>query len=206
MSRGTATASTTAAIHEPPEGHEKASINENHQVFFHRLGTEQSQDALVYEDPANLQRFHVLDTTEDERFAVLEVSERGAGKDGNALFVRDLSKPGSAFAPLVPEITNDTFGVIDNVGDKLLVQTNHGAPNWRVVLIDPANPAEANWQTVLAERAEPIETVRTAGGKLFVTYLKDVTTRAYVHSARRQARERDRAARSRLGGRLQRAA
>ena len=167
---------------EPPEGHEKASINENHQVFFHRLGTQQSQDALVYEDPANLQRFHVLDTTEDERFAVLEVSERGAGKDGNALFVRDLSKPGSAFAPLVPEITNDTFGVIDNVGDKLLVQTNHGAPNWRVVLIDPANPAEANWQTVLAERAEPIETVRTAGGKLFVTYLKDVTTRAYVHS------------------------
>ena len=137
---------------EPPEGHEKASINENHQVFFHKLGTQQAQDTLVYEDPANLQRFHVLDTTEDERFAVLEVSERGAGKDGNALFVRDLSKPGTAFAPLVPEITNDTFGVIDNVGDKLLVQTNHSAPNWRVVLIDPAKPDQASWQTVLAER------------------------------------------------------
>jgi prolyl oligopeptidase len=167
---------------EPPEGHEKASINENHQVFFHRLGTEQSQDTLVYEDPANLQRFHVLGTTEDERFAILEVSERGAGKDGNALFVRDLSKANAAFAPLVPEITNDTFSVIDNVGDKILVSTNHGAPNWRVVLIDPAKPAEANWQTVLAERPEPIESVQTAGGKLFATYLKDVTTRAYVHS------------------------
>jgi prolyl oligopeptidase len=167
---------------EPPEGHEKASINENHQVFFHRLGTEQAQDTLVYEDPANLQRFHILGTTEDERFAILEVSERGAGKDGNALFVRDLSKPDSAFAPLVPEITNDTFSAIDNVGDKILVSTNHGAPNWRVVLIDPAKPAEANWQTVLAERPEPIESVQTAGGKLFATYLKDVTTRAYVHS------------------------
>src|SRR5688500_14522426 len=82
---------------EPPEGREKASINENHQVFFHEIGTEQAQDTLVYEDPANLQRFHVLDTTEDERFAILEVSERGAGKDGNALFVRDLTKPGTSF-------------------------------------------------------------------------------------------------------------
>ena len=109
-------------------------------------------------------------------------TERGAGTDGNALFVRDLTKPGTSFAPLVPEITNDTFSVVDNVGDKLLVSTNHGAPNWRVVLIDPAKPAETNWQTVLAERPEPIESVRTAGGKLFATYLKDVTTRAYVHS------------------------
>jgi prolyl oligopeptidase len=167
---------------EPEEGHEKASINENHQVFFHKLGTRQAEDKLVFEDPANLQRFHILDTTEDERFAILEVSERGAGKDGNALYARDLSKPGSAFAPLVGEITNDTFSVIDNVGDKLLVSTNHGAPNWRVVLIDPASPAEANWQTVLAERPEPIDSVRTAGGKLFATYLKDVTTRAYVYS------------------------
>jgi prolyl oligopeptidase len=167
---------------EPPEGHEKASINENHQVFFHEIGTLQSKDALVYEDAANAQRFHIVDTTEDERFAVLEVSERGKGKDGNALYVRDLAKQGSRFEPLVPEITNDTFAVVDNVGDRLLVSTNHGAPNWRVVLIDPADPAEQNWRTVLAERPQPIETVRTAGGKLFATYLEDVTTRAYVHS------------------------
>ena len=167
---------------EPPEGREKASINENHQVFFHRLGTEQADDTVVYEDAANPQRFHILDTTEDERFAILEISERGAGKDGNALLVRDLAKPGAVFAPLVPEITNDTFTVVDNVGDKILVSTNHGAPNWRLVLIDPAKPEEASWQTVLAEQPEPIESVGTAGGKLFATYLKDVTTRAYVYS------------------------
>jgi prolyl oligopeptidase len=167
---------------EPPEGREKASINENHQVFFHRLGTQQSQDTVVYEDPANPQRFHITDTTEDERFAILSISERGAGKDGNALFARDLTKAGAGFTPLVAEISDDTFSVVDNVGDKLLVSTNRGAPNGRVVLIDPAQPAEANWQTVLAERAEPIDSVRAAGGKLFATYLKDVTTRAYVHS------------------------
>ena len=166
---------------EPPEGHEKASINENHLVYFHRLGTPQSADTLVYEDAANPQRFHIIYTTEDERFAILEVSERGKGKDGNALFVRDLDAGDGGFRPLVPEITNDTFSVVDNVGGEILVATNHGAPNWRVVAIDPTKPAEANWRTVLAERPEPLDGARTAGGKLIATYLKDVTTRAYVH-------------------------
>jgi len=165
---------------EPPEGHEKASINENHQVFFHKLGTPQSADTLVYEDPANPQRFHTTTTTEDERFLILEVSDRGKGLDGNALYVRDLTDPSAKFAPLVPEITNDTFYLVDNVGDQILVATNHGAPNWRVVQIDPRNIAEANWKTVLAERAEPLDSVTTAGGKLFATYLKDVATHAYV--------------------------
>jgi prolyl oligopeptidase len=167
---------------EPPEGHEKASINENHLVYFHRLGTPQSADTLVYEDAANPQRFHVVYTTEDERFAILEISERGKGKDGNALFVRDMAQADGTFRPLVPDITNDTFSVVDNVGAEILVATNHGAPNWRVVAIDPAKPAEANWRTVLAERPEPLDGARTAGGKLVATYLKDVTTRAYVHA------------------------
>ena len=66
-------------------GTRKASINENHQVFFHALGTKQSEDKLVYEDAKNPQRFHVVYTTEDERFAILDLSERGKGTDGNAL-------------------------------------------------------------------------------------------------------------------------
>ncbi|HUO66480.1 MAG TPA: prolyl oligopeptidase family serine peptidase, partial [Gammaproteobacteria bacterium] len=167
---------------EPTTGHEKASINEDHLVFFHALGTKQSDDKLVYEDAKNPQRFHIVYTTEDERFAILELSERGKGSDGNALYIRDLTKPDSRFEPLIPEITNDTFTVVDDLGDQILIATNHGAPNWRIVLVDPAHPAEANWRTVIAERPEPIESYQTAGGKLFVTYLKDVTTRAYVHS------------------------
>ena len=166
----------------PGEGKEKASINENHQVYFHRLGTAQSEDAIVYEDHANPQRFHTLETTEDERFALLSISERGKGKDGNALFVRDLSKNAREFTPVLPAIGDNSFSVIDNVGDKLLVETNRSAPNWRVVLIDPQQPAESSWKTVLPERPEPIEGVGTAGGKLFVTYLKDVATKAYVYN------------------------
>ena len=165
----------------PAEGKEKASINENHRVYYHRLGTKQSDDELVYEDPSNPQRFHNLETTEDERFAVLSISERGKGKDGNGLFVRDLSKHERTFSPLIPTIGDESYDVIDNIGDQLLVETNRRAPNWRVVLIDPKRPDEANWKTVLPERPEPIDSVRTAGGHLFATYLKDVATRAYVY-------------------------
>ena len=165
----------------PAVGKERASINENHQVYFHRLGTPQSEDRIVYEDRNNGQRFHIIETTEDERFAVLSISERGKGKDGNALLARDLSKGDVGFMPVVPTIGDETYSVIDNVGDKLLVQTNRDAPNWRVVLIDPKRPVEADWTVVLPERAEPIDTVSTAGGKLFATYLKDVATKAYAH-------------------------
>ena len=166
----------------PAAGHEKASINENHKVYFHKLGTPQSADVLVFQDADHPQRFHTVGTTDDERFAILDVSERGTGKDGNAVYVRDLSKGERDFSPLIATITDDTYSVIDNVGDSLLVETNHNAPNWRVVLIDPKHPAEANWKVVLPERPEPIDGVGTAGGKLFATYLKDVATKAYVYS------------------------
>ena len=166
----------------PDQAKAKAGINENHQVFFHKVGTPQSQDQPVHSDPANSQRFHIVETTDDERFAVLSISERGKGKDGNALFVRDLTAGDKEFKPLIPDITDFSFNLIDSVGDKLLIATNKGAPNTRVVLIDPKQPSETNWKTVLRERPEPLETVTTAGGKLFATYLKDVTTRASVHS------------------------
>jgi prolyl oligopeptidase len=166
----------------PEKGREKASINENHQVFFHRLGTPQSDDTLVYQDAANPQRFHFLRTTEDERFAVLSVSERGKGKDGNAIYIRDLPNGDREFVPVISAITDDTFAVVDNVGDKLLIETNHQAPNGRVILVDPKQPAQSNWKTVIPEKPEPLQGTTTAGGRLFARYLKDVTSRVYVHS------------------------
>jgi prolyl oligopeptidase len=165
---------------QPAPGQEYSSVNENHQVHFHTVGTPQSEDRLVYEDRGNPQRFHVVETTEDERFAVLYISDRGTGLDGNAIAVRDLAAPDSHFVPLVTEITNDRFEVIDNAGDNLLVLTNHDAPNWRIVRIDPGDPSRSRWTEIVAERAEPIQSAHAAGGKLFVTYLEDVTTRAYV--------------------------
>jgi prolyl oligopeptidase len=165
----------------PEKGKELTTKNENHKVYFHKVGTPQSADVLVYQDPANPQRFHTVGTTEDKRFAILSISERGKGKDGNAVFYRDLSKDDNNFHALIPAIGDDSFGVIDNIGDKFLVQTNRKAPNGRVVLIDPQSPDEANWQTILPEKPEPLQSAGTAGGKLFASYMKDVATQAFVY-------------------------
>src|SRR5215204_4422797 len=166
----------------PEKGKELTSRNEFHKVYFHRVGAPQSEDELVYEDKANAQRFHNVSTTDDGRFSLLTISERGKGKKGNALFFRDARAGDKAWRPLVAEIGDFDFDVIDNVGDKLLVETNHNAPNGRVFLFDPKNPAEKDWKDVLPEKPEPLQSANTGGGKLFATYLKDVTTRAYVYS------------------------
>jgi prolyl oligopeptidase len=155
--------------------------NENHKVYYHRLGTDRSQDELIFEDKANPLRFHNVSLTDDERFMILYVSDRGKGKDGNSLFVRNVKKGEKEFKPLINQF-DDVFGVVDNVGDKLLVSTNYKAPNERVLLIDPAKPGEKDWKEILPEKTEPLEAVSTAGGKLFVTYLKDVSHRVYVYS------------------------
>ncbi len=166
----------------PEKGKELTFKNEYQKVFFHKISTPQSDDELVYEDKANPQRFHNVRTTEDERFAILSISERGKGKKGNAIFYRDLSKGEKSFTPIIGEIGDDSFGVIDNVGDKFLIETDKNAPNGKVFLFDPKNPGEMNWKTILPEKPEPLRSATTTGGKLFVGYLKDVATRIYVYS------------------------
>ncbi len=166
----------------PAKGQELTTKNENHQVFYHKVGTPQSEDKLVYEDKTNLQRFHTVGTSDDERFACLTISDRGKGKKGNSLFCRDASSADSKFMPIIADIGDHNFGVIDNLGDKFLVFTDYKAPNGRVFLFDPRNPDEKNWKDIIPEKPEPLDGVSTVGGKIIVTYLKDVATRAYVHS------------------------
>lgn len=165
----------------PGKGKELSSKNENHQVWFHKVGTPQEQDLLVYEDKANPQRFHFLSTSEDERFAYLSISDRGKGFDGNALYYRDNQSSDKTFKPIVAEVSKYRYGVIDNDGDKQLLFTNEGAENNRVVIFDPANPARENWKEIVPEKKEPIQNANTAAGKLYVSYLKDVTTRVYEY-------------------------
>jgi len=166
----------------PEEGKELTTKNVFQSVYYHRVGKPQSSDELVYEDKVHAERFHFVGTTEDERFALLSVSDESTGKKGNALFFRDDSKEEKAFRPIVSEIGDDSYSVVDNIGDRLLIRTDKNAPNGKVLLFDPSNPEEKDWKEILPEKPEPLQGVGTAGGKLFATYLKDVTTRAYVYS------------------------
>ncbi len=149
--------------------------NEDHRVYYHVLGTAQSDDQLVFADAQHPQRFHTVGTSDDERYAILSVSDRGQGHDGNALYVRDLSLGETTWRPIVTSFDH-RVGVVDNDGATLIGSTNRGAPNERIVRIDPLKPDEANWKTIVKERPEPIAFASAVGGHLFVGYLKDAST------------------------------
>lgn len=167
----------------PEKGKELSTKNENHQVFYHKVGTSQDQDVLVYEDPANPQRFHSVFTDESERYVFLNISDRGKAKDGNALWYYD-SKSGNSdnkFQPIIAEAGDYDYSFIEEVNGKFIMSTNDGALNQKIVLVDPKNPAKENWKTIIPEKEENISSISSAGGKLFISYLKDVTSRVYVY-------------------------
>ncbi len=165
----------------PEKGKELSTKNENHQVYYHKAGTQQSEDRLVYEDPANPQRFHIVFTDETEQYVFLNISDRGKGKDGNALWYYDSQSGDKTFKPIIKEAGDYNYSFITETQGRFLILTNDGALNSRIVSIDPKNPDPGNWQTVIAEKPENISSASSAGGKLFITYLKDVTSRVYVY-------------------------
>lgn len=159
-----------------PEGSALAAVNENHQVWYHTIGTAQSGDRLVFEDKAHPQRFNIVYTLEDEDYAFLTISDRGKGLDGNAVFYQ--KKGEKDFRPVVAEITNSSYSIFHNEGNKFYIRTNDKAPNDKVMTYEAAS---GKWADLLPEKPEPLQGVNAAGGKLFVSYMKDVTTRVYVH-------------------------
>ncbi|HTY57646.1 MAG TPA: S9 family peptidase, partial [Bacteroidota bacterium] len=158
------------------------SSNDFQSVWYHRVGTFQDQDRKIFDDRTHPRRFNEVETTEDERFEILSIADPAAGTRGNALYVRDVRKKGTSFVPVVTSF-DDEFDVIDDLGERLLVQTNRHAPNWKLVSIDPSHPEERDWKVILPEAAEPLQGVSTAGGKIIAVYLKDVAARAFVYDA-----------------------
>lgn len=165
----------------PEKGKELSTKNENHQVYYHKVATPQEQDELVYEDPVNPQRFHTVFTSEDERYVFLNISDRGKAKDGNALWFFDNKSSDRKFKPIIKEAGDYDYSFIDEVDGKFIMSTNDGAKNQKIILVDPLHPEPGNWKTIIPEKPENMSSVTSAGGKLFVTYLKDVTSRVYVY-------------------------
>jgi prolyl oligopeptidase len=163
----------------PPEGKKMAQKNEYQKTYYHKVGTPQSEDVLVYEDNNHPGQFNGVGVSDDLRFEFMTHTDNTTGKNGNSLFFRDVSRNQKEWTPIVADIGNDDYGVVDNLGDKFLIRTNHTAPNGKIALYDPKT---SSWSDVIPEKPEPIEGTNTVGGKLFVSYLKDVTTRVYVYS------------------------
>ena len=162
---------------KPAPGEELMGKNEFMKVFYHKLGDPQANDIVVYEDKAHPLRTYGAGTTEDEKYLYLVLSE---GTSGNELYYKDLTKKDAPFTLLVPGFANDS-SPIEVVDGKVLVYTNVDAPNYRVVLIDPADPAKEKWTTVIAEKPEVLSGAGTAAGFMFCDYLKDANTKIYQH-------------------------
>jgi len=157
-----------------------AGKNEFHKVYYHKLGTAQSADKLVYEDKKMPLGFRMAGATDDERFLVLYLTD---GKsDGNRLSVRDLTdaKQEHSFTSLITSYEHNN-SVIGNVGGQLLVLTNYKAPRYRLVSIDPKKPQEKNWKTILPESENTLEGISQVGGKLIANYLKDASSLVKVY-------------------------
>jgi prolyl oligopeptidase len=162
---------------KPAPGTELSAKSEFQKIFYHKLGEKQEQDLLVFEDKAHPQMYFSPQMTEDERFLFIYKSP---GTDGTEILYKDLSKGQKDFKLLFKGYEFN-YGVIGNVGDKLLVNTNDGAGNYKVILVDPANPQKKNWKDIVPEKTEKLESASTLGGKLFVSYLKDASTRIYQY-------------------------
>jgi len=166
----------------PEKGKELSTKNENHQVYYHMAGTTQDKDQLVYEDKSNPQQFNSVFTDEAERYVFLSSNDRGKGKEGNSLWYYDSKSPDKKFKPVIKDIGAFQYGFVEEVNGKFILQTNDGARNRRLILVDPLHPEKENWTTIIPEVEENMSSVTSAGNKLFVTYMKDVTSRVYVYN------------------------
>ncbi|MEI7983200.1 MAG: S9 family peptidase, partial [Bacteroidota bacterium] len=162
---------------KPAPGTELSAKNEFQKVYYHKLGDKQEQDELVFEDKAHPQLYFYPQVTEDERFLFVYKSP---GTDGVEMLCRNLAGGQKDFKMLFKGYEFN-YSVINNIGDKLLVNTNDGAGNYKVILVDPENPDKKNWKDIIPEKPEKLESSSTLGGKLFAGYLKDASTRIYQY-------------------------
>lgn len=167
-----------------PTAHAYSGKNENNKVFFHKLGTKQSEDKIVYEDHKHPDIGWYIRVTEDEKYLILSGAK---GTSGNSFAIKELNTEKWNW---VDTTFNYEYNVVDHREGKLIVHTNHQASNWKVVLVDPKKPTPTNWQILIPEGKDYMESVGQGGNKLVIKYLHNVTDRLFTYNYKgKQLRE-----------------
>ena len=150
-----------------PTGSDLSAENTFHSVYYHAIGTPQSEDRLVYRNDNAPNRYHFAYATEDRKYLILSTS---TGTDGNSLDFLDLTQPNAEWQSLVSGFET-RCSVVDHHAGRLLVLTDAGAPTYRLVGIDVDNTQD--WVDIIPAAEDLLEGVSSTGGQLFATYLKN---------------------------------
>lgn len=164
----------------PKPGDTLKGINQNHQVFFHKLGTPQAEDVLVYRRADHPDWYLGATVTDDGRWLIISA---GKGTDPKtSLFVQDLSKPGAKVEPLL-EAMDASYSVIGNDKDTFFVLTDKDAPRYRLVAIRPAHAHPAQWRTLIPEAKgrDVLGGVSFVGNQFVANWMHDAHTRITFH-------------------------
>ena len=161
---------------EPKEGDALKGVNTNSMVYYHKIGTPQSEDKLFYEDPEHPQWGFSAGLTEDDKFLIISVTE---STSGNAFYIKDMTDPKSEIVKVVEDFNKD-FSVIDHDNGRLLVMTNYEAPKYKVIEIDPKNPGRENWKDFIPEKEEVLTSVSILDNHVITQYMKDAHDIALV--------------------------
>ncbi len=165
---------------EPKAGDELKAVNQGHQVFFHRLGTPQSRDRLVFQRPDQPEWYLGAGVTDDGRYLVIS-AWKGTNPE-TAVFVQDLRRRGSKVVPFLDRM-DAAYDVVDNRGDTFLVRTDKDAPRGRLVAIRLGRPEPRDWKEIIPQSPgrDVLEQVTLVGGRLFALWMRDVKSAVEVY-------------------------
>ncbi|MCK9179954.1 MAG: prolyl oligopeptidase family serine peptidase [Bacteroides sp.] len=165
-----------SAYDAPEAGKEFSSVNENHKIYYHKVGTPQSEDQLVYANKKYPKRFYSAGVSTDED--LLFIYESGEGR-GNALFLKpsdDLSSPLITMA----ENFNYQYYPIEVINNKIYIYTNYKAPKYRLMVTDVSKPQIENWKELIPETENVLSNAQVIGKQLILTYDQDASNKAYI--------------------------
>lgn len=169
-----------SAYDAPEAGKEFSNANTGHKIYYHKIGTPQSEDILAFEDDAHPYHFHSAAVAHDG--SAMAIIGGGEGT-GESVMIRDLRKNGKwVTVEESQDFTNSPIAIIDG---KLYLYTSVGAPRNRFVLVDPAKPTSKDWTEIIPEDPEGgvLTSVQFAGpDHLVAVFDRDASNHAYLYT------------------------
>ena len=167
-----------SAYDAPEKGRETSAKNSVQKIYYHKIGTPQSEDQLFFMNPTQPLRFYNVDIDHDEKVMTLN---EGGMDNGNNLYVRDLTKPNSQFIQMCSD-TRFRYSTVETVGKKMYILTNAGAPKYRLMVADVDRPGYNDWKEVVPEGESVLTDVTFADDRMILQYSKDNCNQMYTYT------------------------